>query len=175
MRFRNNPLLSLPGRISSSSTSVNQLEFSEDCAGTSPELSLAFLLAAFAFAMVSRKAADDLGELVAQTSLLLAVACSWTVAETFLPFFGPPEGGVDGAIVFSPLDLGFKRVGPASMIELPGFPPCLDAGAGSLNMDDKGGFPPEEEEVAILPPYVDLTLMVCAVGLDGGKAPLSWG
>lgn len=98
--------------------------------------SRAFFLAAFALAIDSLRAADDLGEFF--ISDLGSSGCS--VPERALTFFGVDDGGVDGAIEFSPLVLGRKRVFCCSKLARASLPVLFTCGGGSLKMDASEGF-----------------------------------
>lgn len=96
--LRSKPLLSFP----SSTSTIGHGSTSGDWSTTPCEELIAFLFAAFAFAIVSRRAAEDFGELFASSE---GGGAAFGAAFCFLDC---ADGGVDGAIAFSPLVFGLS-------------------------------------------------------------------
>jgi len=107
--------------------------------------------------MVSRRACDDLGELFesevaeASDSVLGAAFC-------FLDF---ADGGVEGAIAFSPLVLGLRRPLRCSGSETASLVALVPVDAGtSLKIEESDGLTEAEVWPIVLLLYVGLDFMV---------------
>lgn len=107
--------------------------------------------------MVSRRAADDLGELF-DSPITEPGVSGFGVAFCFLDCAG---GGVDGAIAFSPLVLGLKSPARWSGSETASLVDLVPIGAGtSLKIEASEGFTEDDVWPIVLLLYVGLDFMV---------------
>jgi hypothetical protein len=84
-------------------------------------------------------------------------------------------GGVDGASVFSPLDLGFSRAMDDPTPETARLPLGFAEDGGSLNMEDRDGFDAKVGDFTDFCVYVGFTFTVCEEYFDESTPLVSLG